>query len=106
MNSKSTKQQSNQGAGTSGTTGTNGTGFNAAQLHALTGGAKVGAHHRVEHPHHKHDPDAKRTGGMNLRTNEYDRALYRHVAGLRGESVQQTIRALLHQAMLAELEGR
>jgi hypothetical protein len=35
---------------------------------------------------------------MSLRTNGYERALLRYVAGLRGESVQQTIKALLREA--------
>jgi len=89
---------------TGGTSGTSGTGFDIAKLSALTGQAKVGAPKNKAYPHDQHDPDEAPDRGMNLRTNAYDRALFAYVAGLRGTSVQQTIRALARQAALQALD--
>lgn len=98
------KPQPTKSGGTSSTTGTNSTGFDIAKLSALTGQAKVAAPKTKTYPHVQHDPDEAPDRGMNLRTNAYDRALFAYVAGLRGTSVQQTIRALARQAALQALD--
>jgi hypothetical protein len=115
-------QISSDGAGTASTVGGHGTGgtngiaetigsgggvkgMSPEALRELMKGAKVGAPKQPSAdrrmPWEQLDSEAPPDRAMSLRTNAYERALLRYVAGLRGESVQQTIKQLLREAALA-----
>lgn len=80
-------------------------GMSPEALRELMKGAKVGAPKQPSvdrrMPWEKLDPEASPDRAMSLRTNAYERALLRYVAGLHGESVQQTIKRFLREAALA-----
>lgn len=57
-----------------------------------------------EMPWERHDPDAPPDKAMNFRTNAYDRALLKYMAGLRGISAQAVLQDLMRTAAFAELE--
>jgi len=91
---------------TSGTTGAGKPKISPEALRELMSGAKVGPPAPPQamaqrRPWEAMDPDAPTDRAMSLRTNGYERALLRYVAGLRGTSVQQTIKSLLREAASA-----
>jgi len=95
-------------SGTAGTAGTKSVDREALKK-LVAGHAKVGRRpastKRRSMPWEEHDPDEPADKAMNFRTNAYDRALLKYVAGLRGQSVQAALRELMRAAALAEADG-
>lgn len=71
------------------------------RLAQLTAGSQMTRRRKL--PFEALNPNAEADKQFRFRTNPYERALFKYVAGLRGESMQSTIRAFAREMALREL---